>query len=347
MSEQLPSLEVWKKLYELMAKIKELSPWTWMGEDDIFAVEDLETKEIDFVSVMGAIGEHYSITRYRGEEGLSQFWALHTGDFATDDQTFQKILEIPQFQASFEERKFLQKEDRKIIKELGLTYQGNNAWPMFRSFQPGFAPWFIDSSAARILINALEQTIDISLQFRDDPDVLTPDDKGGYLLRPCIKKGNKIKWQDSIWYESTAPPSEPIEFLADDIAFKKIESLLQKGTSFEMDILMSLTPIQEKGEKPYYPYILLFVDINTEMIVAFELIQPLPNLSAMGQKLPSIIANNYLKISFIPRQIYVTSENLYQSLVYLNDYVNLSVKHVKRLKVASKIRKSFTNFNKM
>lgn len=343
MTEKSPSNEEWKKLYKLMSKLKEMEPWEWLVEQDIFAVQNPETEEIGFVSVMGAIGEHYSIGVYRGEDGLRGFWDFQDNYSEEDDLAFQKLIEIPQLQASFEDREYLYNEDREIIKKLGLTFRGKGAWPMFRSYTPGFVPWFINSAEAQFLINALEQTIEVSLRVKDDPDILFQDDEDGYLLRKRIKKGNKVQWQDFIWHESMEPPKQ-IEFLSDKIAFEKIRSIPNREVSLEMDIFMSPHAVHERDEKPYYPYILLLLDRKTGMIVSFELLPPLPNLSCMWQKMPSIIASILIKISIIPEQIYVASEIMYRSLIYLKEYLNLSVNYVEELTVAPEARKSFMNF---
>ena len=43
----------WRPRYEAADHIKELAPWQWMQESDIFGVQDPETGEFGFVSVMG------------------------------------------------------------------------------------------------------------------------------------------------------------------------------------------------------------------------------------------------------------------------------------------------------
>ena len=53
-----------------------------------------------------------------------------------------RVLEIPQLQASFEDRGHLQKEDRDVIKKLGLKFRGANSWPMFRNYAPECSPGF-------------------------------------------------------------------------------------------------------------------------------------------------------------------------------------------------------------
>lgn len=56
-------------LYEAAVKFRDLAPWQWMRDSDTFAVQSPDTGEIVYCSVMGAVGEFYGISCYRGEEG--------------------------------------------------------------------------------------------------------------------------------------------------------------------------------------------------------------------------------------------------------------------------------------
>jgi len=76
-----PSLEQWMHLYELMAEIKQLAPWEYMYEDDLFGIQIPETDQLVFVSVMGNLGEHLSIAVYLGKKGFDGFWAMQDAGY--------------------------------------------------------------------------------------------------------------------------------------------------------------------------------------------------------------------------------------------------------------------------
>jgi len=66
----LATAEESRVLYHLMAKVRALAPWTWMDETQLFGVQDPDTDEIGFVSLMGMAGEHFAVGVYRGARGL-------------------------------------------------------------------------------------------------------------------------------------------------------------------------------------------------------------------------------------------------------------------------------------
>jgi hypothetical protein len=96
-----PSLDQWRLLYDLAAKVYALAPWEYMEETDLLGVTDPVSGETNFVSVMGALGEHLALALYLGKPGLRGFWDM-TRQPSTSDPGL--LLETPQLQLTFEDR---------------------------------------------------------------------------------------------------------------------------------------------------------------------------------------------------------------------------------------------------
>jgi hypothetical protein len=307
MVEHLPTNEQWRKLYEAAVGVKELAPWEWMTETDVFGVQDPETEEIGFVSVMGMLGEHFGVSLYPNSRALYDFWALEeTGPEINPDA----LLEIPQLQVSFEDRDQLENRDRKVSKELGFKFRGRKEWPMFRSYRPGFFPWFLEAEEARSLAEALDQLLEVAPRFREDRSLLTPDDES-YLVRVAHQKGGARVWEDTVM---EVPPPEPvsIQIEMDPAALESLESLPQSGHEFEMDLFMFPTPIQgERGARPVFPYMLLTVDAGSGMVLGTELLEPVPSLEAMWGSVPLAVARQLAGSGLRPEQVTVGSELLF------------------------------------
>ena len=136
--DEQPTLKDWRDAYEVAQRIKEVEPWRYMEETDIFAVQHPEAEGLGFPSVMGQLGEHFAVSVYLGSEGLYAFWDAQDADLFTYPN---RLLEMPQLMLSLEDRGMLEDRDRRLIKQVGLTFRGRNAWPLFRSYRPGFMPW--------------------------------------------------------------------------------------------------------------------------------------------------------------------------------------------------------------
>jgi hypothetical protein len=199
MSKRQAMAQQWRPLYELADRIKELAPWEWMDEDDIFGVQDPDTGEIGFVSVMGTLGEHMCIGVYLGVDALYQFFELEEIADSTDSwEIASRLLTIPQLQASFENHDMIDKEDAGIMRKLNLKYSGPNAYPLFRSFQPGCPPYFMNSDQINFLTHVLEQTLDVAPRYEEDESLLYPGDEEMFLVRVPVQQDGKIQWVDEI-----------------------------------------------------------------------------------------------------------------------------------------------------
>jgi hypothetical protein len=307
MVEELPTNEQWRRLYEAAVRLKELAPWEWMTETDVFGVKDPKTEEIGFVSVMGMLGEHYGVSLYPNPEALYKFWALEE---AGPEINPDALLEIPQLQVSFEDRDELDNRDRKVIKELGFRFRGRKEWPMFRGYRPGFFPWFLEAEEARFLAEALNQLLEVASRFREDRSLLSPDDES-YLIRVAYQEGGTHVWEDEVM-EVPLPEPVVIQIEMDPGALEDLERLPQSGHEFEMDLFMFPTPIQgEKGARPVFPYMLLTVDAGSGMVLGTELLEPVPSLEAMWGSVPLAVARQLAGLGLRPEQVTVESELLF------------------------------------
>src|SRR5262249_43071922 len=142
-----------RPLYEAAERVHALAPWRFMGETQVFGVRPV-SGPLAFVSVMGGEGGHQAVAAYLGADGLFGFLELQQTE--SDEDGAEILLRIPQLQASFGPRSALQRADVDVVKVLGLAPRGR-AWPLFRSFRPGFVPWYVDQAEATVLQTVLEQ----------------------------------------------------------------------------------------------------------------------------------------------------------------------------------------------
>jgi hypothetical protein len=306
--EMKPGIREWRGLYESAVRVKEISPWEWMTETDVFGVRSPETGELGFVSVMGLLGEHYAVSLYLGSEGIHGFLDLQEmGPFAAPGA----LIQIPQIQASFENREELDKRDREVIKELGLKFRGRNAWPMFRSYRPSLFPWFLEAGEVRFLSCALEQLADVAPRFREDSSLLEPSGSDSYLLRVPRQEGGRRLWEDA----STGVPlldAPPIEVEMEVSKIEALGRLPRKAVRLEVDFFMFPAPVQ--GDRPYFPHMLLVVDAGSGMVLGSDLLAPHPSPEAMWGRVPENLADQLFAVELAPERISVDSELLFDLL---------------------------------
>lgn len=326
MSDDGPTLEEWRRLYEASVRVHELAPWQWMEEDDLFGVQSSATGQTGFVSVMGMAGEHFALGLYLGSWGLYSFW-----DFHENAEYFepQQLFEIPQLQVSFENRSELHKQDHEVIKQLGLKFRGSHAWPMFRSIRPGYLPWFITADEGRFLVEALDQVADVAARFKANPALLDALDDDSYLIRVRRAGKDKAIWEDEI--RKVKPEGMAINVVTDQRLLDKVKTLPRGKTRLEIDLFPLPAPIHEKGARPYMPYMLMVVDAASGMILGADLLQPEPTLDHMWGTFPLRVLNVFARLGAVPQEIRLRSSLLTQLTQDMADELQVKLKQSSRL----------------
>ncbi len=327
MTETYASAEECRSLYAVMDQIKQLAPWQWMTENDIFGIQGPDAQEPDFVSVMGMAGEHYAISLYLGTRGMFQFW-----HFVQNQATMQpeELLQIPQVQASFEDREMLNKRDRDLLKTLGLKPRGRKAWPQLRSYRPGLLPWHLESAEVERLHHALKQVLDVAPRFQSDETVIHVRGQNRFLVRVAEQQGNQLIWRDTV-QEITKAAEVYINFEMDLDLLDAVKQLPRVENNLEIDLFLMPMPIREGNERPYFPFNLLVAESKSGTILGTELLQPLPSLEAMWARIPLVIIQLFSSLGVVPAAVQISSPMLMQLLPILSEELGFQIKKKKRL----------------
>ncbi len=237
---------------------------------------------------------------------------------------FQKCL-----MASFEDRKFLQKQDLQIIKRLGLKFRGRNSWPLFRSYRPGYYPWFLTDREARFLALALQRSTEVSLRFKEDPDLFTPPKKNHYLVSVSEKGEKGLEWRDE-WLKPAPITKRRVKVeMVDEARLRRIEREASRRLGvWETDFLLSPMSVAEKREeRPYFPCLFMWVDHYSGLILHIHLTEQPGDLSELPSQLLNLIEN----IKTLPDRILVRKKDAFRLLKPVASKLKIKLKLVERL----------------
>ena len=339
MNDKPPFIQEWKDLYEAAIQFKKMKCWDWMWDTDLFGVQNPITGEIGYCCVMGGAGEHYALAVYQGSEGLYGYLSLQSGTKPSlqDILSLQKLL-----MASFEDRELLQKEDLQLTKKFDLKFSGPDSWPLFRSYLPGYHPWYLTDEEAKYLTLCLWQAIDVSLRFKDDPRKLTPHMGNHYLVRVPKKDKTGLSWRD-VWMEPL--PLQKGEIIVEPIDEVRLEKIKRRIPNrqgvWEVDYFYYPNPIQEKKDRPYYPYITLWVDQHSGFILSHHLDKPAECMSEFQR--------NFFKLAekkkILPREILVKKEETLKLLEPIASELGINIRRVKKLEMLEEAQASMRQFN--
>lgn len=251
MPDTYASAEECRSLFALMAEIKQIAPWAWMTETDIFGVQGVGAAEPDFVSVMGMAGEHYAVALYLGTRGLFEFWHFQQNQARVQPEA---LLLLPQLQVSFADRDVLDTHDRELLKAAGVKPRGRNAWPRLRSHRPGLLPWHITSAEVAPLYMALEQLLDVAPRFKANQKLIHVSGQNRFLVRVAEPQGDQVVWRDEV-QKLTASQPAPINFTINRQLLTQVKALPRVNNKLEMDLFFMPTPIHERGNALISPSI--------------------------------------------------------------------------------------------
>ncbi|HKO96814.1 MAG TPA: hypothetical protein VJU86_07480 [Pyrinomonadaceae bacterium] len=327
-----PSAEEFKTLYKLARYIQQNEPWEYMEETDVFGVKDPDTGELGFVSVMGALGEYTAVAVYRGIEGLYG-WRKFEEWLEIDpesEEAHDMLMEIPQLQLSFGPASFLESHDRVAIKRSGVRFP--NDLPLFRSYWPGYYPWYLTRGEALHLIHVLTQTIQVAKQFFYDESVIPlnedPEDRD-YLIRVPKLTNGVVRWQSSI--ERIDEPNIPlIPIDVDDDAVDQLKAL-PKPDPQEIDLFTLPAKLGEANERSRVLYALLVTNSLTGYLYGFEALDARDGVDLMYADLAEKVAKIWLRQGVVPSELRARSSRLLNMFQYLAGEVGFELSLVKEL----------------
>lgn len=344
MSPTPPSLEEWRALYEAAGRFYELAPWTWLYEDNLFAIVNPEDGETGYASVMGMRGEYLALALYFEPEGFYGFYRMHTEDLDPLD-SFEVYIGERLLQASFESRDSLNERDRQVIRDLGLKFRGRQSWPLFRDHTPGYAPWYVDAAQARYLTLALDQVCELAARFQEDTapleDLL---EDWECLVRIPHQTDDGLAWTEerrSLPREALLPALEADWDEADLEELQQLADDKRRQGSWELDYFYFPGAIQEsRSERPYYARSILIVERDSRFILGNELARPDELAPTICRYLQRMLRDS----PFWPRQMGVRQEALARLLFPLTEALDIELFVVEELAALTEARLEMQSF---
>lgn len=296
------SKEEWKNLLLSAQAFNKLKPWEWTNEDDVYAIKNPEDGEVVYCVIMGSMQTLFGLTAYIGDEGFASIERMieefdeHSENL--DPLFYQKCLYL-----SFEDKKESEQDIIDIAKQTGVKFKTKKDWPMFRTFEPNYFPWFLNKKEVLFFTHILEQSCILLKEAKLNPKKLIAKKKDHYVLKYFEKgewKTGEIKPNEYI-----KPEIKPIVDLNLLDKVKKIS--IKKGLVWEIQSLRMPDPIMDEGdEKPYYPYVVYIIDKKLK--------EPLENdtfkYNKLARKLPELVLKTITDLKIAPEKIHTSNQEI-------------------------------------
>ncbi len=304
--------KTWEDLYQAATAFRDLAPWKWMYDSDMFGVEDPVSGEIGWCCIMGAAGEVFALGCYPGDEGYRSYAKLVANAGENLSETDQLALGLDQkiLKVEFVDRDEMDKTDRAVFKSLGLKFRGHNQWVEARDISPGYLPHFMTDAQAAFMAHCLQQATEVAKRFREDEEILN-DKKERTLVRVPTETKDGLTWEDRFlpepeWGEE--PLREVNSFLVNRA--KKELKREKAAICFSLDYMPSPILSGPGETRPFFSKIAMWIAYGSAYILGFKLFTP----KEFDKEFEPSFFEQLHQLEIIPQQLIVNSGMAYDAV---------------------------------
>jgi len=324
----------WRALYAAAERFRQLAPWSWMFDADVFGVRDPSSGQVGWCTVLGNAGEVFGLAVYRGDHGFDQLLRMLSGD---EDALEAATYGANAILVSFCDRREVDKKQLSRIRALGLQPRGSNAWPVFEDHRPGRDPVALSEAEVPFCLAALEQTLALAERLRADPKALERDDD---LVLVRELDGSGTAWTDA-WVDEPPPPEddEP-EYMFDEVAVRRVMREAKRiAASFECDVFPMKAKIDDGENAPFTPALIMVADAGSGLILHTNVVHPDER---------EVMTRHEIMVAFqrmggVPARVAVARDEVERALAPLSDVLHFELVRVEALPAIKEARASFEN----
>lgn len=260
---------LWLSLYEVAENLKMIQPWNCIYADDSVLIRSQKTGETALCSVMGSVGLCCGVSVYIGIEGIASYARLsQPGEYAVPMMYDHTCLTL-----FYGDRNEVPKEQKAIIKELGLKFRGNGNWPYVLSFKRRYIPCTPNQEELTALIEYLQNLFMVAAGFTDGR--LDPDGWDGKSAMIRFYNEEQDMWNMG-WMEWKLPkPDYPKFQITDELRMTRLKKLPGNGRELLADLIyLDDYIVAEDNGRCVAALIFVMADLESQMVVCADMVPP-------------------------------------------------------------------------
>jgi hypothetical protein len=315
------------RLYALSIEIMGLRPWKFLADQDIFLLRDPRSGEMCHCSIMGALGEVFSLHVYVGDESYRTFRRLASGGKMTPEEFLasQKGVSV-----EFVRLSEVTQPDRELLKCFNHPLQRGLLAPIFRALRPGFHGWHVTEPEGTLLAECMQALVAFSKVFLANPESSYWDEEDVYpLLVPAGESGAQRTYEVKSERAPEPPPAVAKPAPLDEI---RVQTVLRKDYTLqgclEADCFLAMGMVGGKNERKACIRMGMVADAASGFLFR-------PEVAAASQPSGDILVNGLLNAiddaRRLPMEVHVTKEEFRTLLQPFSQQLGIPVKVVKSL----------------
>ena len=335
--EQPLSFKTASQLYRLSAEFLAVQPWDVLEDQDLILMQDGEAGEICYCSIMGALGEVFSFQVYVGAGSYRFFRRIAAGKPITGGDYYASVRGVSvEFVTATEQTP----PDRELLEAFGHVKKRGMRAPIFRALRPGYHPWYVTESEARLLVYCLQGTLEFTRHAVEIEDVDYWEDEDVF---PFLVSDPKDKSREHFEIRPVKAPEPPVSAPQpaelDECLLSKIlhENLPRRGV-LETDHFFTSAMVGEKNERKACIRCVLVTDADSGF--AFQPVLGKPGDST-GQLLVQALLGAIRDGRCVPREIRVPQREFKIILSTLSERLKCDVRVTKSLPALEQLKEHF------
>lgn len=322
-----PKLAAMQRLYSLATDLFSLVPWRVLDESELVLTRDSVTGELWCCSVMGSLGEFYSMHAYRGERGLRLFRRMAAGEIADPGEA---LTSMDCLYVEFVPRQGLMRQDRELLAALGHPRGRNLTSPVFRAIRPGFHPWFVNADEARTLAECIRAVVVICTAIAGQEENFW----NGEGVYPMVTREDGAEPRYNVdLVKPVLPaeiPAEPVKLPDELMGRLRGRDYALRG-AMELEHIFSGAAVGKPNERPSCAAIALAVDADSGIVYAPEATD---STVAPEIALARVFLAAVKETGVLPREVRVRSQKYKASLAALMESCGVKIRVMNRLPAA-------------
>lgn len=293
-------------LFDAAAAFARVQPWQVLAESDIFAIDVSETGQRGYCVVLGNDGDFQGLSVMRGDRGLVLY-----EDMLFEEEDESSMLDISQqdcVMLSFYEKEEYPDNMMTLVKHIGADIAGDGFYPVFEDYSPGLYPWDVSTEAdGQLLLRAIDCALSLHKQVLDrGEEVLFPPAGSPEEVVPLMKPGTH-GWEIARWLDVSSTEMPPMTAEADPEAMQTALNGLafRRNSAWAVSLMLLPEPAQEApDQRPYFPYLLLAVELGHGTIVGSRMFSPADFANQLQPELAELIQ----EAGYIPERVITINE---------------------------------------
>jgi len=336
--ETAPSFSALKGLYDLASELYGLRPWQVLDESQLILARDSVSGELCYCSIMGMLGEVFSMHAYIGTESFRLFRKMEAEEITNPGEFFAGHHSVS---VEYVPKAELEKPDRELLAAVGHPQGRGIASPIFRTIRPGCHPWFITEQEAGTLAECIRAVLVVCAAIAEQKSQKFWDRADIFPLVSLVEGADPYYKVDLVKAILPAePPIPPVQLNEEILRPLRSQDYAVRG-AMELDYILSGTPIGKKNERKVCATIELAVDAGSGMVLAPDM---LDSSTSPGDALARVFFSAVQTTRILPQEVRVRNQRLKESIAPLMDSLGVAVQVAKRLPAADEAQAHLLSF---